>query len=162
MEKANGTFRALLDQHNILGKALDLKYVPAGLVLDEEGRLARPVGGMNIQQEAFRSQVEQWAQTGEIPAAWIETDRKTRAPELTPDEAEADARFQLAILLLERGKREDAIAEMKRAFRLDPQNWLIRKQLWAVEHPESFYDGKVDYQWQKEQMAREEAEEEGG
>lgn len=67
-------------------------------------------------------------------------------------EAEADARFQLAIALLGQGKREEAIAEMKRAFRLDLENWLIRKQLWAVEHPEAFYS------WQKRWRQQEEAE----
>lgn len=35
--------------------------------------------------------------------------------------------------------------------------WLIRKQLWAIETPEAFYEGNVDFEWQKEQMAREEA-----
>jgi len=24
-----------------------------------------------------------------------------------------------------------------------------RKQLWAVEHPEAFYSGPVDFEWQK-------------
>ena len=158
VEKANGTYRALLDQHNVLANALNLKYVPAGIVLDESGRLARAVGGMNIDQDAFREEMESYAQTGQIPGAWIEADRQAVPKEMTPDESEADSRFQLAILLLERDKKDEAIAELKRAFRLDPQNWLIRKQLWAVEHPESFYDGNVDYGWQKEQMEREEAE----
>ena len=161
VEKANGTYRALIDQHNVLGNALNLKYVPAGIVLDESGRLARAVGGMSIDQDAFREEMESWAQTGQIPGAWIESDRQAVPKKMSPDEAEADSRFQLAVLLLERGKKDDAVAEFKRAFRLDPQNWLIRKQLWAVEHPESFYDGNVDYGWQKEQMEREKAELEG-
>ena len=158
VEKANATYRALLDQNNLLGKALNLKYVPAGLVLDESGRLARAVGGMNIDDESFRADLSSWAETGQIPKSWIEADRQSAPQEMTAAEAEADSRFQLAILLLERGKRDEAVAEMKRAFKLDPENWLIRKQLWAVEHPESFYEGNVDYGWQKEQMAREKAE----
>ena len=40
----------------------------------------------------------------------------------------------------------------------DAQNWLIRKQLWAIEHPEAFYDGYVDYAWQKQQIEKENAE----
>ena len=59
--------------------------------------------------------------------------------------------------MLDQGKREAAIAELKEAFKLDPKNWLIRKQLWAIETPEAFYEGDVDYGWQKEQMSREEA-----
>ena len=34
-------------------------------------------------------------------------------------------------------------------------NWLIRKQMWAIEAPEAFYDGPVDYAWQKAQQKRE-------
>ena len=38
---------------------------------------------------------------------------------------------------------------------LDPGNYLIRKQIWAVENPDKFYNGDVDYDWQREQTARE-------
>jgi len=158
VEKANATYRALLDQHNDLGKQLNLKYVPAGLVLDESGRLVRPLAHMNIDNEDFRKELESWAETGEIPTAWVKADGQTAVTEMTPDEQEANSRFELAITLLERDKKDEAIIELKRAFRLDPENWLIRKQLWALEHPERFYDGDVDFAWQKEQIAREQAE----
>ncbi len=41
---------------------------------------------------------------------------------------------------------------LKRACPLEPDNFIIRKQLWAIEHPENFYDGDVDYAWQREQL----------
>ena len=63
----------------------------------------------------------------------------------------------MAIALLEQGKRDKAITELKEAFRLEPENWLIRKQLWAIETPEAFYAGEVDYAWQKDQVKREDA-----
>ena len=112
---------------------------------------------MNIHNENFRQELTEWVTTGAIPQAWSQTDGQAAPRNLTLDESEADARFQLAIVLLEKGKRVDAITELKRAFRLDPQNWIIRKQLWAIEHPEAFYEGDVDYGWQKEQQAREDA-----
>ncbi|MFQ6042503.1 MAG: hypothetical protein ACE5PV_16740 [Candidatus Poribacteria bacterium] len=113
---------------------------------------------MNIHDENFRQELIKWGATGAIPQIWIRNGHETALRHLTPDETEADARFQLAIVLLERGKRAEAITELKRASRLDPQNWIIRKQLWAIEHPEAFYEGDVDYGWQKEQQAREDAE----
>ena len=158
VEKAGGTYRALLDRNNEIGKAYNLKYVPAGILVDEDGRLARGVGSVNIDQAAFRAELTEWVTTGAIPKAWLDADQKTAPRDLTPQEREADARFQLAVVLLESGKKAEAIAELKRAFHLDPQNWLIRKQLWAVETPDAFYSGDVDYTWQKEQMAREQAE----
>ena len=161
VEKAGGTYRALLDRHNAVGKAYNLKFVPVGILVDEEGRLVRAVGSVNIGNEDFRRELSEWATTGAIPKAWIDADRQAAPRELTPDEAEADARFQLAIVLLERGNRDGAIAELKRAFRLDPQNWLIRKQLWAIETPGAFYEGDVDYTWQKAQREGEDAEMQG-
>ncbi len=158
VEKAGATYRSLLDQHNMIGKAYSLKYVPVGILLDEEGRLVRTVGSVNIDTDDFRRELTEWVTTGTIPQVWIDANRDTAPSELTPEEAEADARFQLAATLLKQGKQDEAVAELKRAFRLDPQNWLIRKQLWAIEHPEAFYDGNVDYGWQKEQIARENAE----
>ncbi len=158
VEKAGATYRALLDQHNAIGKAYSLKFVPVGILVDEEGRLARAVGGVNIDDETFRRELTEWVTEGAIPKAWMEANRQGTPRALTPAEAEADARFQLAIALLGQGKREEAIAELRRAFRLDPENWLIRKQLWAVEHPEAFYRGPVDFDWQKRQRQQEDAE----
>ena len=37
---------------------------------------------------------------------------------------------------------------------LEPDNYIIRKQIWAVQNPDRFYSGDVDYAWQKEQMAQ--------
>ncbi|MCZ6631791.1 MAG: hypothetical protein O7G87_00165 [bacterium] len=157
VEKAGGTYRALLDQHNVIGKAYNLKFVPVGIFVDEEGRLVRAVGSVNIDKEGFQEELNSWVTTGGIPEAWIAADKQAFPVALTPEEQEADARFQLAIVLLKQKKKEEAIGELKRAFRLDPKNWLIRKQLWAIETPEAFYEGNVDFGWQKEQMAREEA-----
>ena len=74
---------------------------------------------------------------------------------MTSEEEEADARFQLGIILLRNKKRDEAIDQFRAAMLLDPLNWLIRKQLWAIESPDAFYRGDVDYDWQKEQISRE-------
>ena len=39
IKKAGGTYRALLDQHNEIGKAYNVKFVPVGIFVDEEGHL---------------------------------------------------------------------------------------------------------------------------
>ena len=158
VEKAKATYRALLDQNNFIGKAYNLKYVPVGILLDEEGKLVRAVGSVNIDNEEFRSELIEWVTTGAIPKVWIEADKQSKPRALTAKEQEADARFQLAIVLLANGKKDEAVAELKKAFQLDPENWLIRKQLWAIETPEAFYEGNVDYGWQKAQVEREKAE----
>lgn len=72
-----------------------------------------------------------------------------------PKVIEANARFQLGLTLLEIGKKTEAMAEWRKALALDPKNWIIHKQIWAVEHPDKFYDGNVDYAWQKAQLEAE-------
>ena len=76
---------------------------------------------------------------------------------LTLSEREADARFQLALVLLEAESTQEALEQLRLAVKADPDNWLIRKQMWAIEAPEAFYDGPVDYAWQKAQQKREAA-----
>ena len=143
-----------MDKHNEVGKAYRLKYVPVAIIVDAQGRLVRPVGAVNIGDEAFRAELESWARTARIPAGWRASEAAA-IRELTLAEREADARFQLALVLLEAQRRPEAIEQLRLAVQADPENWLIRKQMWAIETPEAFYEGPVDYTWQKAQQQRE-------
>ena len=88
VEKAGGTYRALLDQHNQIGKTYGLKYVPVGIAVDEEGRLVRPVSSVDIGDESFRNELIDWAESGRVPAAWQQMEGGDVAVVLTPDERE--------------------------------------------------------------------------
>ena len=63
----------------------------------------------------------------------------------------------LASVELDRGEREKALTALKRAWALDPENWLIRKQIWAVEHPDQFYPA-INTEWQREEIKKEDAQ----
>ncbi len=54
-----------------------------------------------------------------------------------------------ADLALRRGDKGRALAALKAGLELDPEDWLIHKQIWCVEHPERFYEGGVDDGWQR-------------
>ena len=54
----------------------------------------------------------------------------------------------------ESGSIVEALARWRQGLKLNPDNYLIRKQIWAVENPERFYEGDVDYNWQREQFAK--------
>jgi hypothetical protein len=47
-----------------------------------------------------------------------------------------------------------ALATWRRALTIDPDNFLIRSQIWATENPERFWPA-VDRKWQEEQLLRE-------
>ena len=80
VEKAGGTYRALLDQHNAIGKAYNVKFVPVGIFVDEEGRLVRAVGSVSIDNETLRGELVEWITTGDIPSAWRNADKGCETP----------------------------------------------------------------------------------
>jgi tetratricopeptide (TPR) repeat protein len=63
----------------------------------------------------------------------------------------SSAHFRYASLLLERSRKQEALRHLRRALELDPANYLIRKQIWAIENPDRFYAGEIDWAWQKKQ-----------
>jgi tetratricopeptide (TPR) repeat protein len=88
---------------------------------------------------------------GDYAAAFAECDAAVR---LRPEDGAIA--FTRGLVLLRQGKRTEALAELVRARGLDPTNWRIRKQIWALEHPEKFYGAAgIDWAWQKEQASRE-------
>lgn len=60
----------------------------------------------------------------------------------------------LAAIHLDQGKPDQAAALLKKAWAIDPQNWIVRKQIWAIEHPEEFYPA-INPKWQREQIEKE-------
>jgi len=68
----------------------------------------------------------------------------------------ARALLGLATIHLDLGEREKAAAALKEAWAIEPNNWIIRKQIWAVEHPEQFYPA-INPNWQRQQLEREKA-----
>jgi hypothetical protein len=155
MEQAGASYPCLLDQKNFIGKAYNLKYVPVGILLDESGCLVRSVASVNIDDAAFRAEVEAWARTGLVPEGWQHGAAQEAVAPLTQQEEEADRMLVQAVALLEAGDKGAAVEALRRGYRADPDNWLIRKQLWAVENPEAFYTGPVDYAWQKQRIEKE-------
>jgi hypothetical protein len=159
VEQAKVQYRVAVDRENLLGTLYHFKVVPIGIVIDENGRIVREVSPIDINDGSTRGDVEQWATYNIIPASWPGTERgiPQSAPK-TSVESEAEALFRAGMTLLKEGRRNEAIAKFREAFRRDPGNWIIRKQIWALEHPEKFYTGPVDYEWQKKQIERENAE----
>ena len=68
--------------------------------------------------------------------------------------SQASAYFRQGVRLFQEGRVQEAIAEWRKGVKLEPDNYLIRKQIWAVENPDRFYAGSVDYDWQREQRAK--------
>jgi tetratricopeptide (TPR) repeat protein len=76
------------------------------------------------------------------------------AAKLEPKSAEIP--FAWGVALLRQNRKDEALAKLRHARDLDPDNWRIRKQIWAVEHPDKFYSSESpDFGWQKQQLEQE-------
>jgi tetratricopeptide (TPR) repeat protein len=123
-------------------------------MIDEAGRLVKAPFNVNVKNQKHIAMLKKWLSAPNYNAMLLR-EMKPSSETVVKTNAEAAARFELGLVLLESGKKEEAMAEWRKALALDPKNWIIHKQIWAVEHPDKFYDGAVDYGWQKAQLEAE-------
>jgi len=91
--------------------------------------------------------VDEFASSGGLGGA-----QSPSADVLDDSHAKANAHFRAGEKLYREGETDEAVAEWRKAVALEPDNYIIRKQIWAVQNPERFYSGNVDYDWQAEQL----------
>jgi tetratricopeptide (TPR) repeat protein len=73
---------------------------------------------------------------------------------LVKDPKSIRALVGLATTYLDLGQKEKALSALRKASALDPGNWIIHKQVWAIEHPEQFYPA-INNKWQEQQLQQE-------
>lgn len=153
LDKAGATFITLLDRESVLGARHGFKVIPNGLLLDEQGvlRYAR-IGGFRVEDD----------QTLQLVKAFIadplslEAANAPQAQTSSATTGEWQAHFSRGVALLEQQQHAEAAAAFREALLLDPENWLVRKQLWRALHPDKFGE-QIDLNWQSEQRQREAA-----
>ncbi len=144
-EPTLGSFPTLVDADNLLGDIFGFKAIPNGVLVSADGKIDALVASrFEIRQPPTRELVENWLTAADLSLA--------EGSDELEWSVEALRLFREAGAAVRRGEKETAIGLLKRAFPLEPDNFIIRKQLWAIEHPEMFYEGDVDYSWQKEQL----------
>ena len=98
-------------------------------------------------------------ETAEILERWVSGQSEALAGDgqagvLDTRHSESNAVFREGLELYRSGRIGEALTRWRQGLELNPDNYLIRKQIWAVENPERFYEGDVDYNWQREQTAK--------
>jgi tetratricopeptide (TPR) repeat protein len=73
---------------------------------------------------------------------------------LEKDPKSTRALVGLAAAYLDLGQKDKALSALRQASALDPGNWIIHKQIWAIGHPEQFYPA-INSKWQEEQLQQE-------
>lgn len=125
-----------------------LPQLPAAAALAE---LERKVAADSKDWKSRVALARTYAEARRFRAA---TSQLKAAAKLQP--AESSVAFVWGLVLLQQGQKEAALTKLKQARDLDPDNWRIRKQIWAIENPDKFYTSESpDYSWQNEQLKRE-------
>jgi hypothetical protein len=139
------TFTVLIDPTSVLGKELGFRIVPTGFFVDAEGTIRyRHANDFDVGDPRVRWNLERFL-AGETTEAPEEEER------MTPQALEL---FGRGVELYRQGGPEQALPVWRDALALDPDNFVIRSQIWALEHPERFYPA-VDREWQELQLLKE-------
>jgi hypothetical protein len=139
------TFPVLLDRDSTFARLLGFRIVPTGFFVDADGTLRyRHHDDFDIVDARVRQNLERFL-AGE-PVAPVDGE-----PSMPPGALEL---FAEGVAMFADGRRSDAVATWRWALEIDPDNFVIRSQIWAVEHPERFYP-VVDRAWQEQQLRKE-------
>ena len=147
-DKAGAQFTTVVDTRTIVTRTFGVRAIPTGALIDEDGILRYSLyGGFDIRNPATKKLVAGFLFDGEVTLT-DETEVKGAV-----DVASLD-HFERGLELYGSGDLEGAAVIWRQGMELEPDHWNMRKQLWAIEHPDRFYDGKVDYDWQKVQVTK--------
>ncbi len=151
VEKANAEYTTLVDSDNVLGNLFGFKAIPLILLFDESGKLIEGPRQAEVEDDRLIIEMEDWIERGENSVLGkIAANRQSQKMESGFASDEARSHFLKASKYMKSSNNEKALQESNLAFELDPENWLIRKQRWALENPGKFYDGDIDTDWQRE------------
>ncbi len=148
VKQAKPTYANAVDAENQLGLHFGFRAVPNAVFVDEAGIIRyTKFGGFDIRKPADRQLAEEFATAEQVPTPITEP----TAGGFENDEVRAH--FNSGLAFFKEGKKDQALAEWRKGLTYEPENWIIRKQIWAIEHPDKFYKGDVDFDWQREQIA---------
>jgi hypothetical protein len=149
LEMAGATYPAAVDQDGLLAQALHARSVPGAILVDADGGIQfQKIGGFDIRNAEHRRILDEFAtDAGGALVGPIDHVPGFDSPELTALFSEGLAHYRA-------GREEQAVAAWRKASELEPENWIIRKQIWAVENPSRFYGEAIDHSWQDEQIAK--------
>lgn len=149
---AGATFPTVVDHNNLLSRIFGFKAIPNAIFVDEAGIIAyQKYTGFDIAKPEFRQAADLWALTGKTAE---DSPQKADVTDSEDSHTEASRLFEMGMELYGDGQVKEALDLWRKGVALEPDNYVIRKQIWAVENPDKFYYGNVDYDWQKQQLAK--------
>lgn len=144
----NSSYQILIDQENKLGPLLGFRAIPNGFLIDEIGIVKyKQLGNFDVRKPETLAILQQW-----IDGTKLSYTPSKPSPEVPiGDATETNALFVKGLSIYKSGDVDTAMSLWRKSLSLDPTNYIIRKQIWAIENPERFYNGDIDYDWQSKQ-----------
>ncbi len=146
----------LLDPAHVVAERFGTTNVPAGIWIDEAGRIVRPPevararvrpadpGAEPVPHAKYLNALRDWVRHGPR-SIYVRRagDALARAPAADDAAAaagaEAVACFRLGVHLFEQGHGAEAVPYFKRAIALRPEDWNARRQAWNLGDSERDY-----------------------
>lgn len=145
VEERGVAFPVLLDRESLLGRLLGFRIVPSGFFVDAAGVVRyRHTTDFDVADARVRQNIQRFLAGESIEPRDDEQRMSPGALEL----------FARGVAMFAEDRRDEALATWREALQLDQDNFVIRSQIWAVEHPEHFYP-VVDRAWQEQQLIKE-------
>ena len=146
----------LVDAEGALPALFDTDYVPIGALIDERQRLCYlECGSFDINAPETQGVIQRFVEGADRMFAHphaLEPERERSS------NAMVESKVRLARTYIANGRQSDALRELDEALLRQPDNRFLRKQRWAIRHPERF-EGAIDRLWQDQQLAAERAAE---
>jgi hypothetical protein len=145
VEERDVTFPVLVDRESTLARELGFRIVPTGFFVDGKGVVRyRHANDFDVADPRVRWNLDRFL-------AGEETEEPAEEDRMSPEALELFAR---GVSVYAEGKADEALALWRDALALDPDNFVVRSQIWALEHPDRFYPA-VDREWQELQLVKE-------
>jgi hypothetical protein len=138
------SFPVLLDPASSLAAALRIQIVPAGTFVEDGTIRYRHPEDFDVGDPRVRIALDAFLRGESVEAPRHEERMEPAALEL----------FATGVAAHADGDAQRALELWRQALALDPANFLIRSQIWALEHPERFWPA-VDRDWQELQLLKE-------
>lgn len=141
-DTAKATYTTLIDAQHTISTLYNMVNVPAGVWIDEEGRIARPPEvaysktqkflTIQVDGDSYVAGLRDWVEKGDKSVFAMKPEElKKKLTPRSPSQELADANFKLAVYFHGKGEKELAEKHWKEAQRLFPDDWNFHRQDWA-------------------------------
>lgn len=146
---ARATYPNVADSDNLFGDLFGFRAIPNAVFVDEMGIIRyMKFGGFDIRNPGDRVLAEGFAESPDLNVLAAQSERGYAI-----EDEEALRLYRDGLERFKSGNLSAALDLWRASVSLVPENWIVRKQIWALENPERFYGGEVDFDWQKVQIA---------